>query len=717
MDFKKILEKLNSLSNKKVLNESHEDLIVLDESLVNLLKEADALTETWQSASAAGRAADRSWYQQVASQNSDRAGSARYGEKQWISAKSGEQVGMTPMQMVEKIKSLYAEYQKNPAPLYKDTIKALAAKGNIDLSKLGIVFKESVEEGWDDMMKSVKDREKEQGTGKFDKKQISTGTVYSRKAEKDDFDADEEKTDTPTNRGRGRPKKVSEMTDAEFFQALKEDLDEILAEKKMTPSAEKKREEIVKGMKRNKADLEKRYGSRWKEVMYATATKKALGENAKPKLKETTEKDFRHDFNHAELSELKKVANGELSWDDLSDGLQERVYEFYLHEMPYGIAKARTGDPYQWCKNRLCNDLGIKEQVGLSPAPTGANTTVVPTIPSVKQTLNASLGEVEEFETDNVDVEELKSLEQPITLNGGDYYYTADLVKDPLTWTADDGSTIKLSNLEEIGDYLDSYNKKNWEDYLKGYKSVDDLIDSDTLILNQQQESLYDNKNIKTPVVNESVSQLLKLAGLSKENNTKQMLKECGSMTSSQNTGSLNISTSYDPGANYKSVSVSASGTQADVLMQILANAGLAPMGGQPSQSVVVGTPTVVTDDDTVEEDYANSPNPKIGSLEAQLDSGNDMHRKKGSYLPAAGGDNPMASRNPAIRTESLEDKLWAEYQKLKESVVEQKQYPEDKKKVADTPSDFGKDGNANKKSNKKNKHEKQTLMDRSCDK
>jgi len=40
----------------------------------------------------------------------------------------------------------------------------------------------------------------------------------------------------------------------------------------------KKREEIVKGMKKNSGDLKKRYGNRWKDVMYATATKQAMKE-------------------------------------------------------------------------------------------------------------------------------------------------------------------------------------------------------------------------------------------------------------------------------------------------------------------------------------------------------------------------------------------------------------------------------------------------------
>lgn len=38
-------------------------------------------------------------------------------------------------------------------------------------------------EGWDDMLKAVKDRKAAEGTGKFDSKKTSTGTVYTRKSE------------------------------------------------------------------------------------------------------------------------------------------------------------------------------------------------------------------------------------------------------------------------------------------------------------------------------------------------------------------------------------------------------------------------------------------------------------------------------------------------------------------------------------------------------
>ena len=51
---------------------------------------------------------------------------------------------------------------------------------------------------------------------------------------------------------------------------------EEMEEAKMSDADMKQRENIVKGMKKSKADLQARYGDKWKSVMYATATKKAM---------------------------------------------------------------------------------------------------------------------------------------------------------------------------------------------------------------------------------------------------------------------------------------------------------------------------------------------------------------------------------------------------------------------------------------------------------
>jgi len=63
-------------------------------------------------------------------------------------------------------------------------------------------------EGWDDMMKAVKDKQKEKGTGNFDKKKVSTGTVYQRKAKKD-----------------GTSKGVKEAVDWKVFRRIMEKQD------------------------------------------------------------------------------------------------------------------------------------------------------------------------------------------------------------------------------------------------------------------------------------------------------------------------------------------------------------------------------------------------------------------------------------------------------------------------------------------------------------
>jgi len=54
-------------------------------------------------------------------------------------------------------------------------------------------------------------------------------------------------------------------------------VEEELEEKEMTSKQKKKREEIVMALKDKMKDFKKRYGARAKDVMYATATKEAMG--------------------------------------------------------------------------------------------------------------------------------------------------------------------------------------------------------------------------------------------------------------------------------------------------------------------------------------------------------------------------------------------------------------------------------------------------------
>jgi len=50
---------------------------------------------------------------------------------------------------------------------------------------------------------------------------------------------------------------------------------------------------------------------------------------------------------------------------DLNDDLYHALYDYYSDngEMPYGVAKARIGDPYNWISDKLGQELGVNENL------------------------------------------------------------------------------------------------------------------------------------------------------------------------------------------------------------------------------------------------------------------------------------------------------------------------------------------------------------------
>lgn len=53
-----------------------------------------------------------------------------------------------------------------------------------------------------------------------------------------------------------------------------------------------------------------------------------------------------------EKSHLHRCVRG---LDELNESTFEKLFEYYCNqnEIPYGVAKARTGDPYDWILNRV----------------------------------------------------------------------------------------------------------------------------------------------------------------------------------------------------------------------------------------------------------------------------------------------------------------------------------------------------------------------------
>lgn len=141
----------------------------------------------------------------------------------------------------------------------------------------------------------------------------------------------------------------------------------------------------------------------------------------------------------------------------------------------------------------------------------------------------------------------------------------------------------------------------------------------------------------------------------------KKKVDECGMPGSmspmsnmGQDEGNMSINTSMNSDGT-KSVSVNATGNQADALAQILKMAGLAAHqevhgGGEMSAAEPKAIVIQAGPEEQVEEErdveYANTPDEEVENVDAIIHQGDDLNREKEQYagMPKA-GDNPMATR------------------------------------------------------------------------
>ena len=109
----------------------------------------------------------------------------------------------------------FSEYGKRieSADMYSESVKRefkrklTEARANLDKLKEKNI--KDLDEGWEDMMKANKDREKSKGTGKFDVKKTSTGTQYTRKSSTFTDGGD----DTDTKKAKQKAKKTEGISD------------------------------------------------------------------------------------------------------------------------------------------------------------------------------------------------------------------------------------------------------------------------------------------------------------------------------------------------------------------------------------------------------------------------------------------------------------------------------------------------------------------------
>ena len=120
-------------------------------------------------------------------------------------------------------------------------------------------------------------------------------------------------------------------------------------------------------------------------------------------------------------------------------------------------------------------------------------------------------------EADEAVMAELQALPQPIGVNGGSYLYRVDLTKQPLVWTASDGSVLNNARtLRSIGDWMDD--PEGWFDVLDGNYDVQDAIRDGVLRLPKKRTTPWSDQegHELANMRGESVEDIKRLSGILK---------------------------------------------------------------------------------------------------------------------------------------------------------------------------------------------------------
>lgn len=182
--------------------------------------------------------------------------------------------------VAEAVKKVMAE---ELSAKQKGIAKIAGKKSEIDSADLAALRSgaKPVKEGWQDMLDDVKKRAGPQPNGGAGMKQGSRYGGSKQKDEpekkevKEEASGDEFKNELKKAQDKSLGKQKAEVAKAST-QAVRQEEVEQIDEKHMTEPQMKKREEIVKSMKKGLSGFKERYGDRAKNVMYATATKQAM---------------------------------------------------------------------------------------------------------------------------------------------------------------------------------------------------------------------------------------------------------------------------------------------------------------------------------------------------------------------------------------------------------------------------------------------------------
>jgi hypothetical protein len=140
-------------------------------------------------------------------------------------------------------------------------------------------------------------------------------------------------------------------------EELEEELNELMRlsgrpmQEKAPPTA--KGERMVKNIKQG-YKKDGKLSDKEKSIAYATAWKA----HNKSEVSESVMLEAGSALEHI-IKKFKHETKNFLAGNDLDSDLYDALYDYYSDngEMPYGVAKARDGDPYQWVGNRFADEM------------------------------------------------------------------------------------------------------------------------------------------------------------------------------------------------------------------------------------------------------------------------------------------------------------------------------------------------------------------------
>lgn len=399
--------------------------------------------------------------------------------------------------------------------------------------------------------------------------------------------------------------------------------------------------------------------------------------------------------------------------DDDGD-LYHALYDYYGNngEMPYGVAKARTGDPFEWVMRKFEQDMGFdtspefQESVGDDEEWYDAAGNVSPSgaydagghYHHERAMDHADMDRDMDEAVDPVDIPAVQrkaqgkgplSLDQAINPNKGHLSDKRNLGGDHARNTAE---LDRLAALAGISEALGGADRGAEVTHQGNWKMGGDTRMGDGSEVPSALKPRVRIKNIKTrqPIDRQSYAsrdeaiKAFKAKNLNAREYTVEEISEdisvIGSGMEQEDDSKMNITTNQSSDGT-KSMTVTADGEAAVALLGILKNAG---MGGSDSareqEAIIVsagGEEEYCDDMEGCEEvemeedaEYANEPAPAYGTVD-NINGGageGDYGQKRMHKHNYRGGDNPMAmaETTQVDPIKSMGRDLMAEYQALK---------------------------------------------------